>query len=116
MEGRQRQDYRKVQRILFTTAGSLLKLLYSADFRREYVWVFGSSVPTLPENDSFRESGFLELAQEGNSFLRTGNSRKPIRFTGQGFRRQRTRKDQFRSKNRSAAPDYPCELPEDSVS
>lgn len=91
-------------------------LLYRTDFRREYMWVFGSSVPTPPENDSIRESGFPELAQEGNSFLRTRNSCKPIRFTGPGFRWQGVRKDQFRSKHRSTALDYPCKLPEDSVS
>jgi hypothetical protein len=71
---------------------SLLGLLYRADFRGEHVRVLGSGVTALSENDSVRESCFSELAQEGNSFLRTGNSRKPIRFTGAGFWLQRTRK------------------------
>lgn len=86
------------------------------DFRSEHMRVFSSCVTALPEDDSVRESRFPELAQEGNSFLRTRNSRKPIRFTGSGFWRQRARKDQFRSKHRSTAPDYPCKLAENSVS
>ena len=90
--------------------------LYPTDFRREHVRGLSSGVTTLPENDRVRESGFPELAQEGNSFLRTGNSRKPICFTGSGFGWQEARKDQFRCKHRSTAPDYPRKLPEDSVS
>jgi hypothetical protein len=78
--------------------------------------VLSSCVTALPENDSIRESRFPELAQGGNSFLRTRNSREPIRFTGAGFWRQRTRKDQFRSKCRSTAPNYTCKHAEDSVS
>jgi hypothetical protein len=93
-----------------------IRSLYPTDFRREHVWVLSSGVTTLPKNDSVRESGIPELAQEGNSFLRTRNSRKPIRFIGSGFRWQWARKDQFRSKDRSTAPDYPCKLAENSVS
>jgi hypothetical protein len=92
------------------------RLPYRADFRGKHVRVLGSGVPVLPEDDRVRESGVPELAQEGNSFLRTRNSREPIRFTGAGFWRQRTRKDQLRTKYRSTAPDYTCKLPEDSVS
>ena len=80
------------------------------------MWVLSSGVTALSENDSVRESCFSELAQEGNSFIRTRNSREPIRFTGSGFRWQWARKDQFRSKDRSTAPDYTCKLPENSVS
>ena len=101
---------------LFSTSGSLLGLLYRTDFRCEHVRVLGSGVTALSENDSVRESCFSELAQEGNSFLRTRNSREPIRLTSAGFWRQRTRKDQLRTKYRSSAPDYPCKLPEDSIS
>ena len=78
--------------------------------------VLGSGVPVLPEDDRVRESGVPELAQEGNSFRRTRNSREPIRFTGAGFWRQRTREDQLRTKYRSTAPDYTRKLSEDSVS
>ena len=90
--------------------------LYRTDFRRDHLRGFGTGVTALPENDSVRESGFPELAQEGNSFLRTRNSRKPIRLTGSDFRWQWARKDQFRSKHPTTTPDYPCKLPEDSVS
>jgi len=101
---------------IFSTSGSLLRLLYRTDFRREHMRVLSSGVTALPENESVRESCFPKLVQEGNSFLRTGNSRKPICLTGSGFRWQRTRKNQFRGKDRSTAPDYSCKLAENGVS
>jgi hypothetical protein len=61
-------------------------LLHRADFRREHARVLGSRVTALSESNDVRESGLPKLAQEGNSFLRTCNSRKPIRFIGSGLR------------------------------
>jgi hypothetical protein len=97
-------------KLVFPFKWLLVGLLYRTDFRREHMRVLGSGVTALSENDSVREAGFPELAQEGNSFLRTRNSRKPIRFTRSVFLWQRARKDQFRSKCRSTAPDYTCKL------
>jgi hypothetical protein len=91
-------------------------LPFRAHFRCKYMRVLGSGVPALPEDDRVRESGVPELAQEGNSFLRTRNSCKPIRFSGWRFWPQRARKDEFCRKHHSTASDYTRKLPEDSVS
>ena len=57
-------------------------------FRSQNQRVLGAGIATDLQNYGVGESRLLELAEEGISFLCSGDSRKPVGFVGASFMRQ----------------------------
>ena len=92
------------------------KLLFlSADFGRQNIRIFGSSITECSQQGCMGKAGVSKFGKEGAAFPSATDSGKPVARLRSYFRGQRAREYQFCREHNAAMPSDPTKFLEDQM-